>query len=194
MFSFQMNPFTYSLQSKLSFKVHNNFHILLNTLNLFSFQFFFLLYFNHKFVVYFFFQTHVEVNLIFVEKFNADFVDKWDTVAPNGSIVTLDLTKNYYNPTLTNGWITLQQYYNFLNNVHVMFAYYGIMYGFNIFKVQSFHEVNSFYQLPTFHTRSLRQNETKFFDLQLWDGLSKRNNLVKTTLFPFNCYFFSNYY
>jgi len=97
---------------------------------------------------------------------------------PNGSLVRLDLQKNYYNPTITYDWITLKQHYNFPNNVNVIFGYYGM----NIFKVESFEEVHLFNQLPAFYSRCLRQNETKIFDIQLWDGLLQRNTLVKSTM------------
>jgi hypothetical protein len=102
----------------------------------------------------------------------------WNVVTPYGNIVTLELTKNFFNPTITNGWNTLQQYHNFPTNVVVKFAYYGM----NIFKVHEFRQVNIFSQLPAFHSRSLKRNEIKFFDIQLREGLTMRNKLVKSTI------------
>jgi len=117
-----------------------------------------------------------------VEKFTEDFNDKWNIFTQEGTIISLELNKFFYNPTITNGWNVLKQYYNLPNNVYVQFAYYGM----NIFKVVGFHVVTCLLQLPPFHTRCFRQNESKYFDMKLWGSGLKKNNMVKYYLLAFN--------
>lgn len=111
---------------------------------------------------------------MFVEKFSADFIDKWNIILEDGSTLVLQLNKNYYNPTLISGWSDIKNLYSFPNNVEVTFAYYGM----NIFKVTMFNEVTCTSQIPIFHSRSTKANETKCFDIRLFGNDLKRNNLV----------------
>lgn len=174
------SPETFFGAVKLSFKVHFSTPNLTTSKIYFGFSCYLLPYIlvSNIFVIFLFFQARVEVDPSFVEAYTNDFDDVWNVVTPYGNIVTLELTKNFFNPTITNGWNTLQQYHNFPTNVVVKFAYYGM----NIFKVHEFRQVNIFSQLPAFHSRSLKRNEIKFFDIQLREGLTMRNKLVKSTI------------
>lgn len=67
-----------------------------------------------------------EVDPLFVEKISADFTHNWKIFNEDGSFLVVELNKNYYNPTLMSGWSELKTFYNFLDNVEVTFAYYGM--------------------------------------------------------------------
>jgi len=96
-----------------------------------------------------------------------------------------------------NHWHVLQQCYNLPLNVEVKLAYNNLpfnvevklaYYGMNIFQVVGFQAVNSFEQLPPFHTRCFRENESKCFEIRLWGSHFKKNNPVKYTSINFNYY------
>lgn len=92
------------------------------------------------------------------------------------------LKKNYYNPTTTNGWEELKNYYHLPENVEVNFDFFGI----HVFKVTSFKEIESYIEIQIFHSRSLIHNKIKYFDIQIrksdleWSQMVYLTNLNKS--------------
>jgi len=81
----------------------------------------------------------------------------------DGGMQQIKFNISLYNPCLKDGWVELQQYHNFPDNVDIIFGYYGN----NIFKVIMFREIFCCDKIPAFHSRSMYPNEVIKFDITI---------------------------
>ena len=66
---------------------------------------------------------------------------------------------------LTKGWTDLHKFNDFPDNVEVVLGYYG----YNLFFVQMFKEVDNVCCIPKWHSRSKIPYETMHFDTHVWE-------------------------
>jgi hypothetical protein len=93
----------------------------------------------------------------------------------------LTFNMDYENPTITKGWNELKKIYMLHDDVEVKFAYYPP----KVFIIQSFKKLNTQIEIPSFHSRSLDVEKTRYFDIVLTGENIKLPTLVNFFYFDF---------
>lgn len=114
-------------------------------------------------------QEYAEIDLKFVQKYYYDIKDSWHVINDTTNNHTLTYNKSYVSPILTKGWSNLHKFNDFPDNVEVVFGYYG----YNLFAVQMFKEVDNVSCIPKWHSRSTMAYQTMHFDTHVWENNSK---------------------
>lgn len=97
----------------------------------------------------------------------------------DGDFLRLQFKKYYMQPLIIKGWEEVKELHNFSNNVEVILSYYDR----NVFKVQSYRELDGPSTIPSFHSRSQHPTETIYCDLKLTEKNIRKQELVKFTIF-----------
>ncbi|CAJ2644639.1 uncharacterized protein LOC123923040 [Trifolium pratense] len=106
-------------------------------------------------------QLYPEVEPTFAARQYQKLKKKWHVFNNNESSTTLGFNRDYINPLIQTGWAEFKTLNNLPNNVEITVGHYGP----RIFNLISYKEISLPTEIPSFHSRSIKPNETIFFEI-----------------------------
>jgi hypothetical protein len=100
----------------------------------------------------------------FIRRHRGELNANWKVRQNDTDYNILKFNESNSNPLIAkSGWIEFQEFHELPEDVAVVLRYRGN----NIFELAHYEEIRSLQSIPSFHSRSLCQGSTDFFEMEL---------------------------